>query len=123
MSNMRTAPVEAPAFHRQLLAGMFTGNGAASPLASTFTTPEIKSVTWTAAGTFTVELRDTFPKVESITGCIIDPTPDNNGMAVIVSETISTNGKFVLKYRVNNVDTNPDSTMKVGFIAVLRNRR
>lgn len=121
--NGRTFNLETPQPLLHLVAGMFTGNGGASPSSSTFTSDDIKSVTWTAAGTFTVELRHTWPSVVSIKGTCIDPTPDNNGMAVIVSETIATDGKFVLKYRVNNVDTNPDSTMKVGFIAILKNRR
>lgn len=121
--NGRTFPVESIQPQRHQACGMFTGNGGASPLASTFTTPDIKSVTWTALGTFTVELKDTWPAVEAITGVLVDPTPDNNGICAIVSETISTNGKFVMQYRVNGAAANPDSTMKLGFIAYLRNRR
>lgn len=121
--NRRDFPIGGLNSHLHLVAGNFPGNGAAAPAASTYADcPDIKSITWAATGLYTVELVDKWPKVISITTSVQDATPDNNGIAAIVSETIAMDGKFVLQYRVNNVATNLDSAAKIHFKALLRNR-
>lgn len=121
--NRRDFPIGGLNSHLHLVAGNFPGNGAASPAASSYaTSPDIKSVTWAATGLYTVELVDKWPKVLSIQAQAIDPTPDNNAQVAIVSETIATDGKFTVQYRVNNVATNADSAIQIAFTAILRNR-
>lgn len=121
--NRRSFPLEGLNSHLHLVAGKFPGNGAASPAASSYAdSPDIKSITWAATGLYTVELVDKWPKVLSIHAQAIDPTPDNNAQVAIVSETIATDGKFIVQYRVNNTATNADSAIQICFTAILRNR-
>lgn len=107
-----------------LVCGEFAGNGASDPATTSFTTRDIYSVTRTAAGTYEVTLRHTWPGgAVARLAHAVDATPDTNGVAQIVSDTISTNGKFIVKYRVDGVDTNADSAVKIGFLLILKNAR
>jgi hypothetical protein len=115
--------LETPQPLAHLVAGEFTGNGGSDPLAASFTTRDIVSVTRIAAGTYEVTLRHTWPAVLARFAHAVDATPDVNGIAQIVSDTISTNGKFIVKYRVDGVDTNADSSVKIAFMLFLSNRR
>lgn len=121
--NGRTFPLETTQPLLHTVAGEFAGNGASDPLSSSFSTPDIYSVTRTAAGTYEVTLRHTWPGVIAKVVDATDATPDTNGIAQFVSETIATNGKFIIKYRVDGVDTNADAAVKINFILVLKNRR
>lgn len=109
--------------YQQLVGAEFAGNAASDPLSSTFTSTVIKAVKRTALGTYEVELIDTWPGVVAKVAHATDATPDTNGIAQIVSETISTNGKFIVKYRVNGSDANADSAVKISFLLLVRNRR
>jgi hypothetical protein len=121
--NRQFWPVQTPGPNRLHLAAAFNGNGGSDPLSSTFTERWIKAVTRTANGTYEVELVDTVSGVTYASAHALDPTPDTNGIAQIVSHTLTTNGKFIVKYRVDGLDTNADAPVQINFLIIAKNGR
>lgn len=121
--NRQMWPALTPGPNRILLAAAFNGNAGSDPLSTTFTEPWIKAVKRTAAGTYEVELVDNVPGVTYLSAHALDPTPDTNGIAQIVSHTLTTTGKFIIKYRVDGVDTNADAPVQINFLIVAKNGR